>query len=281
MKFIVSCRQPLVFLKDMEEIRVNYADIERLADFVTDEWVSSAEIVIYLPKDQMIDWDLINTYKNVLKIIIAVEDTSMIEVARLYGYKVFWSYPASSFWELQGLLDLGVDQVLLDAPICFELGKVKRICGNAVELRMVVNKCMNGYMQRRDGICGPYVRPEDIDIYSDFIEHFEFDANNSLQKEYTLYKIYARDKQWPGNLNLLLTYLNVDIDNRGFEVVPVDDEDNKFFAHRRVNCGQVCQAGGNCNLCLSTFKLIHSISSKNEELQAALEHTTTPLEDLS
>ena len=128
----------------------------------------------------MVDWDSINIYKDVLNIVIAVEDTSMIEVAHLYGYKVFWSYPASSFWELQGLLDLGVNQILLDAPICFELGKVKRICGDRVELRMVVNKCMNGYMQRKDGICGPYIRPEDIDIYSEFIEHFEFDADDSL-----------------------------------------------------------------------------------------------------
>lgn len=279
MKFMVSCRQPLVFLKNAEEIRVDYIDIERLADFITNDWVSSAEIVIYLPKDQIINWNLINIYKDTLKIIIAVEETSMIKTVHSYGYKVFWSYPASSFWELQGLLDLGVDQILLDAPICFELAKVKRMCGNRVELRMVVNKCMNEYMQRRNGICGPYVRPEDIEIYSDFIDHFEFDTDNSLQKEYTLYKVYAQDKQWPGNLNLLLTYLNADVDNRGFEVVPVDDEDEKFFAHRRINCGQVCQAGGNCNLCLSTFRLINTISANSKELNAALEDSSIPLEE--
>ena len=28
MKFMMSCRQPLVFLKEAEEIRVNYNDIE-------------------------------------------------------------------------------------------------------------------------------------------------------------------------------------------------------------------------------------------------------------
>jgi len=105
---------------------------------------------------------------------------------------------------------------------------------------MVVNKCMNGYMKRRDGVCGPYIRPEDIDTYAEFIEHFEFDADNSLQKEHTLYHVYAENKNWPGNLNLLLTYLNMDVDNRGFEVIPVEEGDTKIFAHRRVNCGQRC-----------------------------------------
>ena len=47
----MSCRQPLVFLKEAQEIRVNYSDIERLADFVTDDWTCKADIVIYLPKD--------------------------------------------------------------------------------------------------------------------------------------------------------------------------------------------------------------------------------------
>ena len=281
MKFMVSCRQPLVFLKDVTEIKVNYIDIERLADFVTDEWVSKADIVIYLPKDQMINWEQINSYKDILNIIIAVEDTSMIEVAHLYGYKSFWSYPASSFWELQGLLDLEVDQVLLDAPLYFELGKVKRICGDNVELRLVVNKCMNGYMQRKNGICGTYVRPEDITIYSEFIEHFEFDADNSLQKEYTLYHVYAQNGYWPGDLNILLTYLNEHVDNRGFEVVPVDVDDNKFFAHRRVNCGQICQAGGNCTLCPSTFNLINTISEQSEKLLQDIDDIDKPHEGLS
>jgi len=39
MKFMVSCRHPLVFLKNKSEIRVNYPDIERLADFVSEDWV--------------------------------------------------------------------------------------------------------------------------------------------------------------------------------------------------------------------------------------------------
>jgi len=138
------------------------------------------------------------------------------------------------------LLDLGVDQVLLDAPICFDLPKVRNICGSEIGLRMVVNKCFNGYMFRENGICGTYVRPEDIEVYSAYINHFEFDSNDSIKKEYALYRIYVEDKAWPGNLNTLLTNFGVDVDNRGFEVIPYENNDEKFFAHRRMTCGQRC-----------------------------------------
>ena len=56
---------------------------------------------------------------------------------------------------------------------------------------------------------------------------------------YFIINIYTKDKNWPGNLNLLLTNLNVDVDNRGFEVLPLEDEvdeeqENKTFATRRM-----------------------------------------------
>jgi hypothetical protein len=76
----------------------------------------------------------------------------------------------------------------------FSLPEVKNICGENVELRAIVNKCFNKYLPQENGVCGTYIRPEDIEVYSNFIEHFEFDSDNSIKKEYTLYKIYTKDK---------------------------------------------------------------------------------------
>ena len=149
----------------------------------------------------------------------------MIEVAKQYGYKAFWSYPVTSYWELRGLLDLGVCQVLLAAPLYFDLPQVKKACGE-VEIRLVVNKCVNGYMKRKNGICGTYVRPEDVELYSEYVDHMEFDTDGNLQKEMALLRVY-KEGHWPGNLNILLTYLGENVDNRGF------DED---FAKNRLDC---------------------------------------------
>lgn len=269
MKFMVSCRHPLVFLKNKSEIRVNYPDIERLADFVSEDWVCQADIVIYLPRDEEIDWKKIDAYKDTLNIIIAVEDTTMIMPIKEKHYKVFWTFPASTYWELRGLLDLGVDQVILDAPLYFDLPNVKRLCADKAEIRLVVNKCMNNYMKRRDGVCGTYVRPEDVEIYEPFVQHMEFDTD-SLQKENTLYHVYAEKKYWPGNLDLLLTHLNTEVDNRGFEVIPNDEDDPKAFAHRRLTCKQKCQENNSCNYCHQMFDFINTIDKHSSELMKKL-----------
>lgn len=237
-----------------------------MADFVTNEWKSAAAINLYIPKDTDIDWNIINNYKELLNLNFAVEDTTAIEEIHSKGFKkVFWSYPVSTYYELRGLLDLGVTQVLLDAPLYFSLPTVKSICQH-VEIRLVANRCFNGYMKRKDGICGTYIRPEDIETYSRYVNHIEFDTD-SLEKELTLYNIYTIDKQWPGNLNILLSYLNYHVDNRGFNNLPNPDNDPHYFAKRRINCGQRCQESPRrCNFCPTVFKLVTELDQNTDWL---------------
>lgn len=253
MSFVVSSRQSLAYLKDKLEIKMNYVDIDRIRDFITDEWTFQGELVIYIPNQTPIDWELLKTYRQMLKIILAVENPADIVNARNQGFDVFWSYPISSFQELRSFLAAGVSQVLLDAPLYFDLRAVKKICGDA-QIRIVVNKCLNDYSFLPNGIQGTYVRPEDIQSYSEYVDHFEFDSK-TLAQERTLYKVYAEEQKWPGNLELLLTHLNYSVDNRGFDAL-----DPGNFAERRMNCQQVCQRDANkCRFCAITFKLINNI----------------------
>ena len=208
----------------------------------------------------MIDWNKIDLYKNSLNIILAFEDAFSFDGARERNYKYFWSYPATTWYELRGLIDLGVSQVLLDAPLFFQLPNVKKICGD-IEIRLVANRCVNSYMPRKNGVCGTYIRPEDVEIYSEYVKHIEFNTD-SLQKEATLLKIY-NNGSWPGNLNLLLDYLSVDVDNRGIDALKSFEE--KAFAKRRIVCKQRCQEDKNaCRFCYSIFDLVNTID-KNKE----------------
>lgn len=256
MKYMISCRHTLVELEQCDEIRVDYKDIARLADFITDKWKCEKDIYIYIPKDQLVDWDNIGRYAELLSIYIAVEETAMIEEAHMRGFKTFWSYPATSFWELRGLLDLGVCQVLLDAPLYFDIPKVKEVCGD-VEIRLVVNRCVNSYMKRTNGICGTYVRPEDVYIYEPYVSHMEFDTGDDLRKEMTLLRIYKKDGHWPGNLNLLLTDLGENVDNRGFD---------EGFGEHRLDCRQTCQRNNSCHYCRSVFLFITTTLKHKDEL---------------
>ena len=266
MNFMISSRHPLTLLQKATERKVDYKDIERLKDFISDDWTCQAQINIYVPRNQEIEWEIFKMYKGILNIIFAVENSELIRICHQNEYKCYWSYPASSYWELRGLLDLGVDEVLLDAPLYFDLPKVKRLCGKKVELRIQVNQCFNNYMDRRNGICGTYVRPEDVEQYAEYIEHMEF-ITDDLIKEKTLYQIYTEQKHWPGNLNLLLTNLKISVDNRGFEVLPTDFDGVKNFANRRIRCGHKCQSNPySCHYCEQTFNLIRSIDRNSPEL---------------
>ena len=253
MGFMVSCRQSLTYLKDKLEIKMDYIDIDRIRDFITDEWTFQGELVIYIPNQTTVDWELLKTYRQMLNITLAVENPADIVNARNQGFDVFWSYPISSFQELRSFLAAGVSQVLLDAPLYFDLRAVKKICGDA-QIRLVVNKCLNDYSFLSNGIQGTYVRPEDIKHYSEYVDHFEFDSK-TLEQERTLYKVYAEEQNWPGNLELLLTHLNYSVDNRGFDAL-----DPGNFAERRMNCQQACQRDANkCHFCTTTFRLINNI----------------------
>ena len=262
MNYMLSCRQSLAAMRKADEIRVLYQDRGRLRDMLADpmelEW--DQDIVIYLPANTVIDWSEINVYRDVFKLVFSVEDTHDIQMVKNQGYyEVFWSYPVSTFYELRGLIDLGVTQVLLDAPLYFDLPTVKEICGD-VEIRLIANKCFNNYMERKDGILGTYIRPEDVDAYSEYVDHIEFAATD-LRQERTLLHIY-RDEYWPGNLNLLLTNLNYNVDNRGF---PAD------FAERRIKCAHRCQRTGLCHYCITQFKYINTIQENIDWIKEQLE----------
>lgn len=259
---MMSIGQSLDDLKTADEIRVNYKDRGRLYDLIpeNEEDKIKAEIYIYIPKNQEINWDELKLFSEVFSLHFGLEDAFFISIMREQGYnKIFWSYPATSFWELNGLINLGVNEVLLDAPLYFDLEKVKRICNEAnVEIRLIANQCFNSYMPRKDGVRGTYIRPEDVDYYSQYVSHLEF-VSDKLEKELTLINIYKNKKSWPGNLNLLLNDLNKNIDNRGLN--------GESFAERRANCGQRCFANGNCHYCDTIFNFINTVDLNKDYLK--------------
>ena len=96
-----------------------------------------------------------------------------------------------------------------------------------IPIRLCANLAYDAYIPRENGICGSWIRPEDIEVYSKWVDTIEF-ITDDLGKEATLLHVYKENKFWPGNLNLLITNLNYNIDNRG---IPEE------FGEIRTNCG--------------------------------------------
>lgn len=254
MKYMMSIKQPITELRNADELHVNYDEIGRIYDLIGENII--VDIYIYITKMQDVDWDELQKIKTLITapITLVFENTLLIPEAKQHGYRAFWLYPVTTYQEIEGLINLGVDEILIDAPLYFDLPVVKTLCQN-IELRLIANQCFNKYLPLKNGICGTYIRPEDIKLYEQYINHIEFYSDN-LQQELALIKVYKQGV-WNGNLNLLLTNLNYNIDNRAINT-------NEFAEHR-LSCGQRCKKNNICHYCKTLFESINTIEKTFKE----------------
>ena len=207
------------------------------------------EFVNELPDE--FNWDVLMAYAEKLNgnFYCALSNYDQIVECKLRNLKFYYKYPITSFYELNALKELEASYVLIGIPLIFDLDNVKRY---NIPLRAIPNLAYEPYLPHEDGVCGGWIRPEDTEAYGKYINVFEFYAPKELKKEATLYHVYAENKNWPGNLNILIDNLNVDINN-----MLIYDEDN--FADRRMNCRQRCMSQGTCHYCIDQVKFIEVI----------------------
>lgn len=210
------------------------------------------KFVIRIPRGADVIWDELRVFNDKCNLALAIEDLHIAKQCKHDRFKFFWAYPITSYYELQGILKLGVSEVLLGAPLYFDL-TLKEL--QDVKVRLIANLCYDDYIPREDGIKGTYVRPEDVKVYEPYVDTLEF-RTDGLTQESTLLEIYKRGT-WGGNLNRLLTNLNCDVDNRG-----IPDE----FAPARIQCRQNCMRTGGCHFCETAIKFTKTLSKHKKEL---------------
>lgn len=260
MIFSVSGRQPESILKQTDEIKIRYNDFNILYDYEID--YPDKRIVISIPKekDKDVDWLMLAAWTEKLNITLALYDITDSDKANENNIPWFWAYEVTTWPEFESLIALGASQILLGEPLFFDLEEVniKRANRNIL-IRKIANVAYNSYLPRANGIKGAYLRPEDLRVYSRFIDIIEFEPRD-LEEERTLLKIYKEEK-WNGNLNFLIKNLNYNIDNRGI---------SEQFAERRQTCRQICYRNGHCHNCETEFALVTAIDRNQEWLASQL-----------
>jgi hypothetical protein len=108
---------------------------------------------------------------------------------------------------------------------------------NNVSIRVFPNVAQSSW-NGIDDLLKFWIRPEDIDFYSQYVDTCEFYGED--EKNDILYNIYSNDKKWFGELKEIIIGLESDIDSR--YIVP-------RFVKKRVKCGRQCLKGGNCQIC--------------------------------
>ena len=262
MKYCLSARQPHTILKKADEIKIELRDYRAIPDYIEryPDKTLILEFTNTIPED--FDWEVIAAYVDKMNgnFYCALSDLSIAPECYLRGIKFYYKYPTTSLFELKGLKELGVSYVLIGIPLIFNLKAVKSY---GIPIRAIPNLAYEPYMEHKDGIIGGWIRPEDTDAYGEFIDVFEFYAPKALEKEAAIFKVYAENKAWPGNLNLLIDYLNFDFDNR-----LLYDADG--FAKRRMTCQQKCLSGKVCHYCDDQLRFPSTILKKYRELKSEI-----------
>ena len=239
MYFCVNGRQPYSVIEKADEVKVAYEDREILLDFV--EKIPNKKVILEVPGEDF-EWNLWHMYDEKFEnFCVALYMLNKYDDFNKEGIKWYWPYPITTYYELQEIAALRPSYILLGPPLTFDLENVSKVTD--ISIRMIPNVARLSYipkMEEAHGILGQWVRPEDVFLYDDYIDVMEFDKVNLKQEELML-QVYKEDKEWPGNLNLLIKDFYVNVNNKALP---------DSIGPQRVTCKQRCMSGGSCRLCL-------------------------------
>lgn len=250
------------YLEKADEIKISYKDRNKIIDYV--EKYPKATIILSLrdaSEDIETTWEEINRYQTLCKgkFLFAATTIQQIHECNLREIKFYLDRPVSTYEELYWLKKYKAEYILIEAPLFFDLKNVSYICNTFCSLRIAPNVAYYANdVPRSNGIYGSWIRPEDIDLYSDYIDTIEFE-DCDVRKEEALYRVYMETKKWPMDLNKLITNLGTPINN--FYIPDT-------FGLVRLTCGQTCVSGGACHLCDRVIAL-----ANNKDFQERLKMT--------
>lgn len=244
MKYCLSSRQKDNFLKVIDEIKVKYRDRDIIYDL--SQKYPEATIILETPiaLDEELDWKEIDNYNILLqgRLILCLARLNLIPECKQRKIRYYYGFATGTMYDLRALKELGVCYLKVTAPAFFKMSEVAAL---DIPVRIAANIAHDGFIPRENGICGSWIRPEDLDAYKSYVQTLEFEGVD-LEQERALYQVYAIYKQWPGDLKDLIINLDSSCDNR-FII--------KDFGTHRLNCGQRCQENQTCQICYRLLRL--------------------------
>lgn len=257
MKYIINSKNTKV-LSQADIIMVAWKDRADILDLAHDY---NKEIILEAPTD------LKTKEKEILKLVnnangkLTLCVNTIIDGAWALNHNInfyFNSY-LKTFTELNGAIQLGAKYVMLDVPLFHKYDLVKSKIKDKAEIIFLPNKAKLDVFDVSDGACGPYIRPEDGDLY----EGYAYFGNVSAEKEETLIRLYKDDKHWTGKMFMIIDDLGDNYsESLNRLVVPEGD-----FGKARQNCGMACMATSRCRLCYTALK----VAGMKDELKNIVE----------
>lgn len=162
----------------------------------------------------------------------------LYEELKSKGIEFFFSTYVRDWDAFYGLISIGVSDIYIVESLAFELNLLGPVAhASGVSIRVFANVCQASWI-KDNTLKSFFIRPEDVSIYEPFVDVIEFYGNQRIQE--VMYKIYAKDGKWFGDLREIINGLEIELDSR--HMLPA-------FAEARVACGKKCLKGKSCRIC--------------------------------
>ena len=243
MKYCLRSRVAPRYLRQADEIKVDYRDRNSIPD-VYHSYPGKTIILFPPTRGEEYDFNEIRRYSLLCEgnFILNVPSVPLALEAKANGIKFMVNTEATSYWELRGLEELGAVYAYVGIPLFFDL---EASLDMDIQLRTIPTVAYNHNLPRKDGICGQWIRPEDVEQYEGYIQTLEFE-HCDVAREQALFRTYAENKHWSTRLDVLVEDLGSPAVNR--MIMPE-------VVETRLHCRQRCQSGGSCHLCYTALKL--------------------------
>lgn len=266
MKYCVTYNSRFRHLQEVDEIILPYSAVdgsnhEGLISFIEHTFNKSQKIIIQPQDSYKLD-------KAVPAIKLLIHNGWNMAVKVNFGEKedldedlpvLFNEYPRN-MEEAQAQAVAGASDIYITESLGFRLKDLQRLKELFnVQLRVIPNiaQCCPTARNYMNPMQKFFVRPEDTEIYEEYIDVFELMGGQDNTRLSVVYEIY-KEQQWLGNLN------DVILDFGDTIVVP-NTGMNPHFASMRLNCGKACLYTS-CRLCQQMGQLAQSFNEVGIEV---------------
>lgn len=266
MSFCVYYDKDFEYTDEVQELRIVYRpkDRKNLQEFLTN-YSTKHRIIIEITKIKDVSFEelaMIKLKHPDFNFTLTIDETFTKELMSLLddtGLPYYFNSVISNIDQFNGLLQTNVTDILVGENLCFHADNLHKLAKKYnKKLRVFVNVVQSSWLDKENSITDFFIRPDDIDLYSNYFDVFEFWAEKNRQN--VLYEIYQKDKYWYGNLEDLIA---------GFKGHSFNANLLSLFGEKRINCGKKCAYGIHCEWC----KRINHLSQALQNQEVMIKHS--------
>ena len=229
------------YIQKAQEFKIKYRPADRTLEDFLSMYIDKSIVIDVSESFEDIDAALLkglyNKYKNI-KIIFNFNNKEHLSRAIESQIPYFFTNPVTTIDQLYGLMKYNPTDMYICEQLGFSLDKISKILhDNNIKVRVFPNICQSSFSET-PSMKTFFIRPEDISIYSNFVDVFELVSD--IERQQILFKIYKQEK-WAGKIQEIIPTFKDELDSRYIL--------NTFGAIRCM-CGKRClYKPGSCGIC--------------------------------